>query len=212
MPRNLRKFTSSPSIFAKSCRSLSAEACRCVLALYMLNDFSISRRKFFHAPVCTCALRVLSQATGRFRLVRSRLFVSKGGMLACTRISTLLNAVCSFLLAVLLAVQVAAAFLPVSSNAGKSGAALTGLICTAEGMRTITLPDAAGSGTSSDDAALHGHCPLCILAADLPGSANHVTSVGEIETRLHVQFVAASQTPVQFGGRPDAIRAPPHSA
>ena len=156
-------------------------------------------------------LRAMSQARACFWLATSQLFVSKSGMLSRTRISTLLNAVCSLLLAVLLAAQVAAAFLPVSSETGRSEAALTGVICTAEGMRTITLPEAADAGHSTDHSMLQGHCPLCILAADLPNCANLGGAARQVETRLRAQFAVASQTPVHFGGRPDAIRAPPQT-
>ncbi len=128
-------------------------------------------------------------------------------MLSCIRISTLARAVFSTVLCVLLAVQVAAAFLPISPGTVGSGTAISAVICSADGMRTVTLPEAASE--PPEQTALHGHCPLCIMAATLPGPANLGAAVGQIETRLHARFVAASQTRIQFGGRPDAIRAPP---
>lgn len=125
------------------------------------------------------------------------------------RISTLLNAVCGILLSVLLAVQFAAAFLPMSSADSRADATLTAVICSAEGMYTVTLPEAPGADHPSERTSLHGHCPLCVLAADLPTCANQGGEVGQIETRLRVRFAAAPQTRILSGGRPDAIRAPP---
>ena len=132
-------------------------------------------------------------------------------MLSRLRISSLLNAVCGIVLSALLAVQVAAAFLPISSGSSKSDAAITFVICSADGIYTMALPEAPGAEHPSEHTSLHGHCPLCILAADLPTCANHGVAAGQVETRLRARFAAASQTPVQFGGRPGAIRAPPHT-
>ncbi|HEY9037607.1 MAG TPA: DUF2946 family protein [Roseovarius sp.] len=132
-------------------------------------------------------------------------------MLSRLRISILLNAVCSVLLSALLAVQVAAAFLPISSGSSKADAVLTFTICSANGTYTMALPEAPGAEHSSEHTSLHGHCPLCVLAADLPTCANHGVAVAQVETRLRARAAAASQTPVQFGGRPDAIRAPPNT-
>ncbi|MEB8386122.1 hypothetical protein OO012_02680 [Rhodobacteraceae bacterium KMM 6894] len=107
----------------------------------------------------------------------------------------------------LLAVQVAAAFLPVSSGGADDSFSM--VICSAEGARTITLSDSdLGDGTSQQPA-LHGHCPLCVLAADLPSCVQTDTGFERIATALDLRIVAGPQTRPQAHARPGAIRAPP---
>lgn len=122
-----------------------------------------------------------------------------------------LNGLVAALLAVLLAAQVATAFLPmaVSDTAGKSG--ITLVICTGDGVRTITLSEDGDAGDAPAGPMPDGHCPLCIVSADLPTDPFEAPGVRRVGAALTRAWSEAPQTLGQPRGRPDAIRAPPHT-
>lgn len=121
--------------------------------------------------------------------------------------TALLSRGTSFVLAVLLAVQVASAFLPVPAAGGQDGA-VSLVICSAEGEQVITLPQAAGEA-SSDGMAPHGHCPLCILSAALPECGGLDPVARRLALSLRYRVATGPQTHGPDDRRPHAIRAPP---
>ena len=128
--------------------------------------------------------------------MKSRLILSAGpsGLLA-------------FFLSALLAVQVAVAFLPVpaANDDGTTGFSL--VICSGDGTRTITLPEDGGEPDSSP--VPHGHCPLCIVSADVAPCGFEPVDAGRIVSTLRYGYATAPQTLGRLGDRHDAIRAPP---
>ena len=84
-----------------------------------------------------------------------------------------LSGVVSFVLTVLLAVQVATAFLPPAGSAQADAREL--VICSADGVQTISLPQSEGDSPHDDMA---GHCPLCIV------SIADVSPVGRVTTMV----------------------------
>lgn len=127
-------------------------------------------------------------------------------MLSCNRISAFLNAFCGVLLSALLVVQVAMA-----SAAAPAGAdtQFSMVICSADGLRTITVSGEDPDDAPNDPSALHGHCTLCIQVVDLPGCAAAWQPAGQIGTTRRADITASAQTRGQFSARADAIRAPP---
>jgi hypothetical protein len=128
-------------------------------------------------------------------------------MLPCIRKSARLNGIFSALLSVLLAVQVAAAFLPMAPGGASDSFSL--VICTSDGVRTITLSEGDLGSDPSGQSGAHGHCPLCVLAADLPSCAHANTGFEFIATALDLRISGELQTRPQAHARPGAIRAPP---
>lgn len=113
----------------------------------------------------------------------------------------------AFLLSALLAVQVSVAFLPVhgASNDGNTG--LTLVICSGDGTRTITLP---AEGDDADGSQIpNGHCPLCIVSADMADCGFEPVDASRIASTLRYDYAASPQTLGHLGDRFDAIRAPP---
>lgn len=116
----------------------------------------------------------------------------------------------AFVLSVLLAVQVAVAFLPVPSAAVEDDGGFSLILCTGDGPRTITLPaDKAGNSPPASPSDLNGHCPLCILSADIPACDFDPVVVARVVKRLNYRVNATSQTHGRITERPNAIRAPP---
>lgn len=112
------------------------------------------------------------------------------------------GAVLSLLLALLLSVQMAAAFVPAAGQGG----GLELVLCTGDGERTLVQgPD----GAPAPKVPAKGHCPLCIVPATLaPGV---VPPSAPVRSALAFPFpvAPAPQTSGRPHGRPDAIRAPP---
>lgn len=131
--------------------------------------------------------------------------------MSCTRIAGFSRAFVTLLLSVLLAVQVATAFLPVAVDTRVAGNDSTVVICSADGLRMITLPDGGAESEPPAPAAAHGHCPLCILTVDLPPCANLWAVTTQIESSLCARLTAVAQTCGQLDWRPGAIRAPPQT-
>jgi len=116
----------------------------------------------------------------------------------------------AFVLSALLAVQVAAAFLPAAGSAIDDDGSFSLILCTSDGTRTITLPaEETGNGPPAAPADLNGHCPLCILSADIPACDFAPAVVARVTTRLTYRDNATSQTRGRIAERPNAIRAPP---
>ena len=121
-----------------------------------------------------------------------------------------LDRLVAFVLSALLAVQVAVAFLPASGATVEDDGGRSLILCTGDGTRTITLPATdAGDSAPVAPSDLSGHCPLCILSADVPACAFAPAGVVRGATRLSYRDTAASQTHGRIGERPNAIRAPP---
>jgi len=121
-----------------------------------------------------------------------------------------LNKLVAFVLSVLLAVQVAVAFLPVATATAENDGGFSLILCTGDGTRTVTL--AAGDTDDAPPATPskpNGHCPFCILSADIPACDFAPAVVARVTTRLNYRDNAASQTRGRIAERPNAIRAPP---
>lgn len=115
-----------------------------------------------------------------------------------------LAGVVSFILTVLLAVQVATAFLPSAGSAQADTREL--VICSADGMQTITLPQSEGDSPHDDMA---GHCPLCIVSiADVSAARPMAAAPVLLRSLRYAQDTGGTQ-PVGQAARPYAIRAPP---
>lgn len=121
-----------------------------------------------------------------------------------------LDKLVAFVLSVLLAVQVAVAFLPVPGAAVEDNGGFSLILCTGGGTRTITLPaEQAGNSAPAAPSDPSGHCPFCILSADIPACNIAPVVVAQVSTRLHSRDNATSQTLGRIAVRPNAIRAPP---
>ncbi|MCZ7676347.1 MAG: DUF2946 family protein [Roseovarius sp.] len=106
------------------------------------------------------------------------------------------------LLALLLSVQVATAFLPVAGQ----GDGLELVLCTGDGERAVTL---APDGAPVPKAPAKGHCPLCIVAATLAPGVAPLSAPVRAALTYRFPVAPAPQTSGRLHGRPDAIRAPP---
>ncbi|HKK84759.1 MAG TPA: DUF2946 family protein [Roseovarius sp.] len=121
-----------------------------------------------------------------------------------------LDRLMAFVLSVLLAVQVAVAFLPVSSATAQNDGGFSLILCTGDGTRTITLAaDDSGDVPPAAPSNPNGHCPFCILSADIPACDFAPAVVARVTTRLNYRDNATSQTHGRISERPNAIRAPP---
>jgi hypothetical protein len=127
-------------------------------------------------------------------------------MLSCNRIPAFLNAFCGVLLSALLAVQVAMASAPMPAGAD---AQFSMVICSADGLRTVTSGGEDPGDAPSNPSSQHGNCTLCIQVVDLPGCAGPWQSAGQIETTQRAAITASAQTRGQVPARADGIRAPP---
>lgn len=115
-----------------------------------------------------------------------------------------LNGIVSFVLTVLLALQVATAFLPPVGSAQADAREL--VICSAEGVQTITLPQSEGDSPHDDMA---GHCPLCIVSiADVSAAQPIVAAPVILRSLPYAQDTGGTQ-PRGQAARAYAIRAPP---
>lgn len=119
-------------------------------------------------------------------------------------IPTGLNGIVSLVLTVLLAVQVATAFLPPVGSTRAD--ALELVICSAEGVQTITLPHSEGDSPHDDMA---GHCPLCIVSIADVSAAQPVAAAPVILRSLRYAQDTSGTQPIGQTARPYAIRAPP---
>lgn len=126
--------------------------------------------------------------------------------MSCNRISGVLNAFCGVLLSALLTLQSAMVWAPMPAGADTQ---FSMVICSADGLRTITLSGEDLDDSPSEPSALHGECTLCIHVAALPSCAGPWQSAGQIETTQRADITASAQTRGQFSARADAIRAPP---
>ena len=116
----------------------------------------------------------------------------------------------AFVLSALLAVQVAAAFLPAAGSAIDDDGSFSLILCTSDGTRTITLAaDDSGDVPPAAPSNPNGHCPFCILSADIPACDFAPAVVARVTTRLNYRDNATSQTHGRISERPNAIRAPP---
>mgnify|MGYP001063083224 CR=1 FL=1 len=119
-------------------------------------------------------------------------------------IPTRLNGIVSFVLTVLLAVQVATAFLPPVGSTRAD--ALELVICSAEGVQTITLLQSEGNSPHDHMA---GHCPLCIVSiADVSAAQPMAAAAVMLRSLRYAQDTGGTQ-PFGQNARPYAIRAPP---
>lgn len=128
--------------------------------------------------------------------------------MSCNRISGALNAIIGGLLSALLLMQVAMASVPMPAGPGTQ---FSMVICSAEGVRTVTL-SGEDLGDPPAESGAHGKCTLCIQVFDLPACAPEWQAAGRIETTQHTALTAVAQTHGQITSRTDAIRAPPASA
>lgn len=119
----------------------------------------------------------------------------------------------AFLLSLLLAVQVATAFAHSGALSGAGNGVYTLVICSGDGVRTITL---SADGTEQREApapgspgSLEGHCPLCTMPADTPGCASTPVAPQRIALAPHPAVAAAPQLSGLVGPHPAPIRAPP---
>lgn len=141
----------------------------------------------------------------------SQFRVGKPTMWSRPRIMASLDRLVALGLSVVLAVQVAAAFLPPASLAVGVTGNLTLVLCSADGTQTITL---SADGTPVERPAqppVHGHCPLCIVSADLPDCTFGEPRAERVASLLRFRHAGAPQVKGQPRLRTDAIRAPPQT-
>ncbi|NHQ73543.1 DUF2946 family protein [Roseovarius gahaiensis] len=118
--------------------------------------------------------------------------------------STRLSDFVSLILTALLAVQVATAYLPPVGSARAEAQEL--VICGAEGVQTVTLPQSKGDSPHEDMA---GHCPLCIVSvSDVSATPPLAAHPVVLRSLRYAQDIGGTQ-PVGQTARPYAIRAPP---
>ncbi len=133
-------------------------------------------------------------------------------MLSRPRIKSRLEGVLAFGLSVLLAVQVAVAFLPSASMAAvEDNGDLTLVLCSADGTRTINLTADGTADERPTPPSTHGHCPLCIVSADVPNCAFEGLEAASAFSILRYAPVNAPQVKGLPRLRADAIRAPPRT-
>ena len=115
-----------------------------------------------------------------------------------------LSGVVSFVLTVLLAVQVATAFLPPAGSAQADAREL--VICSADGVQTISLPQSEGDSPHDDMA---GHCPLCIVSIADVSPAQPMAAAPVILRSLRYAPDTGRTQPFGQTAGAYAIRAPP---
>ena len=119
-------------------------------------------------------------------------------------IPTRLSGFVSLILTVLLAVQVATAFLPSVGSARAEAREL--VICSSDGVQTISLPQTEGDSPHDE---LAGHCPLCIVSIDDVSAAQPMAANPVILRSLRYAPDTDGTQPVGRTARGYAIRAPP---
>ncbi len=128
-----------------------------------------------------------------------------------SRICARLNGSLALLLAALLGVQVAAAFLPATAVAAGAGPGLTLVICSDGGTETITLSEAGAAGGAPGQDHHAGHCPLCLVPASMPAVTAGDPAGQRLAMRLRYRFPCGAQTRGRPGRHLDSIRGPPQT-
>ncbi|MDR9393624.1 MAG: DUF2946 family protein [Roseovarius sp.] len=117
------------------------------------------------------------------------------------------GAVVSGLLAVVMAVQIATAFLP--ARGASAAETLRMVICGADGLRTVTVDPERGDSGGTPEPGAAVKCPFCVLAVG--GVREPATGAAIAADMAGIRFypVTASQDTGRAARGNYAIRAPP---